>query len=58
MNHRTAKRAKPVFVDRSGRRRRLITIVGACVGGLLLTAVVVAWLTSAVWLFSEVGIRS
>ncbi len=27
-------------------------------GGLLLTAVVVAWLTSAVWLFSEVGIRS
>jgi hypothetical protein len=27
-------------------------------GGLLLTAVVVAWLTSAVWLFSEVGIRT
>ena len=27
-------------------------------GGLLLTAVVVAWLTGAVWLFSEVGIRS
>ena len=27
-------------------------------GGLLLTAVVVAWLTSAVWLFSEIGIQS
>jgi hypothetical protein len=27
-------------------------------GGLLLTTVVVAWLTSAVWLFSEVGIRA
>ena len=27
-------------------------------GGLLLTAVVVAWLTCAAWLFSEVGIRS
>ena len=27
-------------------------------GGLLLTTVVVAWLTSAVWLFSEIGIQS
>jgi hypothetical protein len=27
-------------------------------GGLLLTAVVVVWLTSSVWLFSEVGIRT
>jgi hypothetical protein len=27
-------------------------------GGLLLTAVVVAWLTSAVWLFSEIGIQT
>ena len=27
-------------------------------GGLLFTSIVVAWLTSAVWLFSEVGIRS
>ena len=38
--------------------RRLPGWVLPVAGGLLLTAVVVAWLTSAVWLFSEVGIRS
>jgi hypothetical protein len=28
-------RAKPVFVDRSGRRGRLVKLIGAVVGGLL-----------------------
>jgi len=28
-------RAKPVFVDRSGRRGRLVKIIGAVLGGLL-----------------------
>jgi hypothetical protein len=37
-------RAHPVFVDRTGRRRRVLTIAG-CAGGLLLTITTVGLLS-------------
>jgi hypothetical protein len=37
---RTDQQTRPVFVDRSGRRRRLITMVGAAFGVLLLLGLI------------------
>jgi hypothetical protein len=45
--------AKVVFVHTRGLPRWTLPVVGA----LLLTAVVVVWLTSALWLFSVAGVH-
>ena len=38
MREASRLRAKPVFVDRSGRRRRFVKLTGAVLGGLLVVA--------------------
>ena len=38
MREASRLRAKPVFVDRSGRRRRVVKLTGAVLGGLLVVA--------------------
>lgn len=40
MQHVRPARGRPVFLDRSGRRRRLVLLVGALVGVVLLASLV------------------
>ncbi len=39
MRHAARSGGRPVFLDRSGRRRRLVLLVGGCIGAVLIASI-------------------